>query len=163
MCTEVKYLGHIITDSFKDNDDILRQRRVLYGQANMLKKNFFMCSVEVKIQLFRSYCTPLYTSQLWWDYTKTSYQKLNVAYNDALRILLNIPRYTSASHMFVSCDLPTLDALRRNLIFSFVKRLDISENSLVKELVNQNNSDIRLTSRIWKHWLSCLYMNFKCQ
>lgn len=41
-------------------------------------------------------------------------KKLQVAFNDALRILLKIPRLTSASQMFVSSDVPTLHAVLRN-------------------------------------------------
>ena len=33
----VKYLGHIITDTLEDDEDMFRQRRALYVQANMLE------------------------------------------------------------------------------------------------------------------------------
>jgi len=38
--------------------------------------------------LFKAYCTTIYTAHLWSSYKKSSMQKLQVAYNDAMRILL---------------------------------------------------------------------------
>ena len=116
-----------------------------------------LCTIDVKVKLFSTYCTPLYTAQLWWNYTKSAYQKLKVAYNDALRMLLNIPRRASASEMFAWCNLPGIDALIRKLIFSFMNRLEKSDNTVVKGLIDIFISDVKFCSRIWKHWYSCLY------
>ena len=58
VCSEITYLGHIIADDLSDDKDIHRQCRRLYAQANMLCHKFSMCSVPVKISLFRAYCTP---------------------------------------------------------------------------------------------------------
>ncbi len=51
VCTTVKYLGHIINNEMSD-DDMYRQRRKLYAQANMLVRKLYMCSDQVKINLF---------------------------------------------------------------------------------------------------------------
>ena len=48
-CT--KYLGHIITDTLEDDDDMFRQRRMLYIQANMLVRKFHYCTTDVKVNL----------------------------------------------------------------------------------------------------------------
>ena len=82
----------------------------------------FMCTDDVKIALFKAYCTPLYTAHFWCRYSKSKYNKLRVAYNDALRILLRLPRCTSASQLFVNSGVPTLNALLRNLMYSFMMR-----------------------------------------
>ena len=66
---KVKYVGYIISDTLRDDADIMQQHRMLYAQGNMLVRKFYMCSIEVKIQLFRPYCTPLYMAQLWCNYT----------------------------------------------------------------------------------------------
>ena len=102
MCKEVKYLGHCISDDLTDDKDIHRQCCKLYAQANMLKRKLYMCSTDVKASLFKAYCTPLYTAQLWGSYQVKSIHRLNVAYNDALRLLLRIPRWHSASQLSVS-------------------------------------------------------------
>ena len=43
---------------------------------------FYMCTENVKIALFKSYCTTLYTSTLWCKYRRESLRKLCVAYNN---------------------------------------------------------------------------------
>ncbi len=40
-----------------------------------------MCSDEIKINLFRAYCT-FYTAPLWFKFKKESLCRLQVAYND---------------------------------------------------------------------------------
>ena len=62
-----KYLGHYITDDLSDDDDINRQRRTLFVQGNIILRKFNMCSLGVKLTLFRTYCSPMYTAQLWWN------------------------------------------------------------------------------------------------
>ncbi len=103
-----------------------RQCYKLYGQANMLARKFYMCTVDVKIALFKAYCTSFYTSHLWCSYSKAKMKKLQVAFNDALRILLKFPRWMSASQLFVSIDVPTLHAVLRNYMYSFLCRLRAS-------------------------------------
>ena len=61
---KVRYLGHIITDDLCDDDDVQRQCCKLYAQANMLARKFHMCTEDVKVSIFRAYCT-FYTAQLW--------------------------------------------------------------------------------------------------
>ena len=46
----------------------------------------FMCSDNVKVTIFRSYCSSLYTSQLWWKYKVNSIRKLYVAYNNDIHV-----------------------------------------------------------------------------
>ena len=75
----MKYLGHVISADMKDDLDIMRQCRQLYAQGNALARRFHMCSDNVKVTLFRSYCSSLYTSQLWWKYRVNSIRKLYAA------------------------------------------------------------------------------------
>ncbi len=61
-----------------------------------------MCSPDVKLQLFQSYCTVFYCIQLWAVFTKRQYSTMRVAYNNALRHLFNfnLRVHCSASDMF---------------------------------------------------------------
>ena len=122
----------------------------------MLVRKFHFCSVEVKVNLFRAYCTPLYTAPLWVNYKSESLRKLKVAYNDALRILLKEPRGGSASQLFCINGLTTFQALLRNLMHSFKCRLDGSLNEVIMVLVNPRYSSVRYHSHLWKHWYKCL-------
>ena len=84
---QCKYLGHVITDDLKDDSDIARQYKRIYAQGNALIRKFYMCSEHVKCTLFRSFCTSLYTCQLWCNYKSESIRKLYVAYNNVFRLL----------------------------------------------------------------------------
>ena len=156
VCDTVKYLGHIITDCLSDDEDMYRQCRLLYAQANILVRKFSCCSVEVKLTLFRAYCSSLYTAHLWVSYKKASYKRLMVAYNDALRLLLKKPRWTSASDLFVSSRVNTLPAVLRNLMFKFMNRLNNSVNVVILYCSSPVYSDVRYSSVFWKHWYDCL-------
>ena len=151
-----KYLGHILTDTLEDDEDMARQRRMLYLQANMLVRKFHHCTTEVKVNLFRTYCTPLYTAPLWVNYKRGSLQKLKVAYNDCLRILLKKPRSTRASELFCSFGLTTFMALLRNLTYKFMCRLDCSVNGLIRLMTDPSYSSVRYTSTIRGRWHECL-------
>ena len=117
--TKYKYLGHCISDDLSDDDDMARQYRQIYAQGNALLRKFFMCTESVKITLFRSFCTSLYTCELWCQYRSESLRKLCVAYNNVFRFLCREPRNCSASHMFVSRGLPTCNMLIRKSILCF--------------------------------------------
>ena len=102
----------------------------------------------------RSLCTPMYTCQLWWNFSVQSMHKLNVAYNNAFRFMHHLPTYCSASLMFAVNRVPTCRAVIRNRIYGFMKRLVSSSNALVLSAVT---SDARYRSRIVRHWLKLLY------
>lgn len=154
---ELQYLGHVFSDDLRDDGDVRRQYSKIYAQANTLLRKFSMCPANVKCALFRAYITPLYTSHLWSSYTVKSMQKLRVAYNDAMRLLLQVPRWHSASQLFVDSNIPTCQAVLRKLMFKFMHQLDVSQNSLIMALVNPVTG-YRFASRLRKHWHDSLYM-----
>ena len=154
---KVKYLGHIICNDMSDDDDMMRQRRQLYAQGNVLSRRFHMCSLEVKNVLFRTFCTPLFTCQSWSRYTARSLHKLYVAYNNAFRMMHHLPTYCSASEMFTVNRVPNCAAVIRNLTFKFMSRLGLSSNALVCSIID---SDLKFVSRIRLHWMNMLYIHF---
>ena len=87
---------------------------------------------------------------------RSSFHRLNVAYNNILRRLLRRPRFCSASGVFVECRIPNCKAVIRNLIFRFMTRLDLSKNSIIFTILG---SDIRWSSRIRRHWVKSLYVH----
>ena len=115
-----------------------------------------MCSLEVKNVLFRTFCTPLYTCQLWSRYTARSLHKLYVAYNNAFRMMHHLPTYSSASEMFTVNRVPNCSAVIRNLTFKFMSRLGLSSNALVCSIID---SDLKFVSRIRLHWMN-MYIHF---
>ena len=123
----------------------------------MLCRKFSMCSISVKISLFKAHCTPLYTAHLWCRYRQNSMRKLTVAYNDCMRLLLKAPRSSSASHMFVSVGVPTCPAVLRNLMYRFMCRASEAVNNIIAVLTNHERSSVKFSSRLWSHWRTCLY------
>ena len=50
--------------------------RKYYANANMLLRKFSYCSPDVKCCMFKSYCSTMYCSSIWFDSTVTSMRKL---------------------------------------------------------------------------------------
>jgi hypothetical protein len=65
-----KYLCHILATDLKDDSDIERERRALSIRANMIVRRLVCCTTEVKLTLFKAYCTTFYTCSLWLKYNK---------------------------------------------------------------------------------------------
>ena len=78
----------------------------------------------------------MHTAHLWSNYMWCSMQKLKVASNDALCFLLHIPRWQSASQLYVNLRVPTCQALLRNLMYRFMCRLARSDNTVIVFLTN---------------------------
>ena len=108
-----------------------------------------MCTENVKIALFKSYCTTLYTSTLWCKYRRESLRKRCVAYNNIFRKLTHQARDCSASQMFVSRQLPTCKMLIRRNVYGFMLNVQKSNNLILNSIVH---CDILFTSPLWKHW-----------
>ena len=61
---------------------ILYCESLIFVQGNIILRKFNMCSLGVKLTLFRTYCSPMYTAQLWWNYKKSTITKLQIAYHN---------------------------------------------------------------------------------
>ena len=88
---KAKNLDHIINEDMSDDADVFRQVKCLYIQGNRNLR---------KLVVFKTYCSCLYTPQLWGTCLSRTMNSLKVAFNDSLRIVLGIPRYCSATEMF---------------------------------------------------------------
>ena len=84
----------------------------------------YMCSTEVKLTLLKTFCSPMYGAQLWWNYTAAGIHKLHVAYNNGFQLLLRQPKCCSASNMFVENHIPSSKTMIRNTVYKFILRLD---------------------------------------
>ena len=129
--TQFKYLGHIVTSEIRDDADIERERRALSVRANMIARRFSCCSKEVKITLFRAYCTCFYTSCLWVNFTQSQYNALRVQYNDAFRMLLGLPRFCSASAMFAVARVDCFYTTMRKRCASMLSRVRGGTNRIL--------------------------------
>lgn len=143
-----KYLGHVLTAGMKDDDDIERERRALSVRANMIARRFARCSRDVKVTLFRAYCTSFYTCSLWANYAQKSYNVLRVQFNNAFRILMGLPRFCSASGMFAEARIDCFYATMRKRCASLVHRVRGSPNLILRCVASR---------------LDCIYVNRCCK
>jgi hypothetical protein len=151
-----KYLGVFINADCTDDSDVVRLMQSLYRNGNYLHRNFAFCSHNVKIQLFKTFCYNLYGTHLWSRYSKKSYQKANVAYNDVLRKLFGFKRGDSISGAAVGLNIYTFSALRRHLCSKFIKRVHKSTNSLVETVVGA--VFFSYGSNLLNKWTECLFL-----
>ena len=150
------YLGHILCDTLSDDLDILRQRKKLFAQGNSIMRKFYMCTQDVKLTLFRSYCSSLYTAQLWVNYTKTIMNKLYIAYHNILKLFIGVPKWEHTRPICVTLNVKYCPALIRNLVYKFMCRLPVAKNIFVRTLCDMS---CFYRSSIWKHWRFLLYTN----
>ena len=154
------YLGHIIDNDLNDEKDIHRQRKKLYQQGNSIIRKFSICSIDVKLVLFKAYCTSMYTAQLWCRYRSTSnnrgaMNKLYVAYHYILKMFVGVSKFERNSILCAYMNIPNCAGIIRNLIYKFKCRLENSSNSIIVALVN---SCYRNTSCLWTKWHELLYV-----
>ena len=124
----VKYLGVFLNNNLKDDDDICRQVRYLYGKSYELKTTFSKCSRTIKNIPFNYHCTSFYANHLWSKYLCSSLNHLRVAYNDSFRLIHGLKRNVSARELQVKANIPTFDSLHRKLIYQFMERCCLSSN-----------------------------------
>lgn len=153
--SEHKYLGVHISEHFKDDSDIKRQLKYIYSKGNMLIRKFRSCSDHVKAQLFKSFCTNLYCSELWQTYKASTYKQLTVAYNNVFRYLYGIKGPHSISQILVNRGVVTFGVLIRKAVFSLVSRISASDNILIRTLYE--SMYFTYHSGLFKKWQSVLY------
>ena len=89
---------------------MLRKIRSLYVKSGRLVALFSFCNVDVKLILFKSYCTSFYCSFVWIHYKKSTYDKILVAYNNVYRRILGLHMRCSGSaiHANYICNFETV-------------------------------------------------------
>ena len=154
-----KYLGYIMTSDTKDNRDIERQIRAIYTRGNMLVRHFYQCSNDVKMQLFKSYCSNLYLCHLWCDFNDATYKRIKVAYNNVYRSLMCIQRGESISAHYVSSGISGFSEVVRKAMCSFYYRTMESSNDVIRSLVSSNY--FVHGSNIFGQWNKLLFTHTK--
>ena len=83
---------------------------------NMLVRKFSFAPIEAKIQLFKSYCYPIYGWALWRHSIQNSNRKLTVSYSNTFKHLINVPRYTRSSLAFAVNVTDHINVVSANLL-----------------------------------------------
>ena len=96
--SETNYLGYLLNEDQSDGKDIVKQMSTLYIRSNKLLRMFSYCNINVKIELFRSYCPTVYCCSRDLNIEK-HHKKLTVSFNNVHRRMLNILLRCIASTM----------------------------------------------------------------
>ncbi len=132
---EHKYLGVFVRHNGIDDTDISRQIRATYIQGNIIIHKFKLCCDNVKTQLFKSYCFNMYGCQLWANFSKMTLVKLQTAFNNVFRGLMNIDRMSSISAAFIKYNVHHFKVLQRRIILGFRTRILNNDNDIVRTIV----------------------------
>lgn len=150
-----KYLGVLFTSDTKDNKDVQREVCNIYRRGNIMVRKFRNCNVNIKLDLFRSYCSQFYCSALWCNYAKESMNKLKVAYNNTFRALFNIRGYASMSTIFVNVGINPVEVLMRKSMYSLKSRISRCQNDILQVVFS--SSFFQYRSMLHCLWKSKLY------
>jgi len=126
---EFKYLGHIISNNERDDNDVFREVRAMFTRTNISARRFSSCSVSVKTVLFRSYCICFYGMELWKCYSLSTVNRLRSCYIKCMKLFFNYSKYYSVIDMLTELRLPSFDTLICNS-----RQVQNSHNSIIAQL-----------------------------
>ena len=152
---EFRYLGHIMTADRRDKD-IKKQFRRQNAVCNMLVRKFSFAPIEAKIQLFKSYCYPIYGCALCLYSYQNSIRKLTVTYSDTFKRLINVPRNTSSSLVFAMNATDHINVVFCKFAYSLMSRVIASSYSIVTAIVNSNANHQSPLMDKWESMYICI-------
>ena len=142
-----------MTADCRDDNDIKKQFWRQNAVGNMLVRKFSFAPIEAKMQLFKSYCYPIYGCALWRHSFQNSIRKLTVSYSDTFKRLIIVPRYTSSSLAFAMNATDHINVVLRKFAYSMMNRVVASPSSIVTAIVN---SDAYHQSPLMDKWESSM-------
>ena len=149
-----KYLGVMISNDGKNDKDINRQMRSIYGRGNMIVRNFKHCTDTVKIQLFKTFCCNFYCCHLWSKFNKSAYYKAKIAFKKIYRSLMGLDRRASITEHMILRNIDSFDAIIRKDVYGFRERIFKSDNSVIYSIFN---SLCFLDSSLHTRWMCVLF------
>ena len=137
------HLGNIIGPRI-NNEDIKKLVNDFYSRFNILYSMFNHVPINVKYFLFKTYCMPLYGSQLW-DFSSNNVNSFYVAWRKCIRRLLQISNLTHNNLLNVLCDDLPVDTQLHKRFLRFAHGIFCSSNSCVnicgRVSINGSGSD----------------------
>ncbi len=112
-----KHLGNLIGQDC-NKPQIFDAINTFNGKVNMIMSHFRHATFDVIYDIFKTYCMPLYGSQLW-DYGNKYTDKFYIGCGKAIRKILNLPYTTHCELLPYICDdvHPLVQLSLRNIIF----------------------------------------------
>ena len=122
------HLGHPIGRISQD-DIIKKSIYEFQSRVNMVKTHFKQIPAHVMYHLFKTYCMPMYGSQLW-DYSNDAVNAYFISWRKAIRYVLNLPIRTHCKLLHHICeDLPIHEQMYSRFI-KFYRSVLNSPNQL---------------------------------
>ena len=129
-----KHLGNIIgldCNKYQINDGL----NIFNSRVNMVRSHFGHTQHEVLYDIFKTYCMPLYGSQLW-NYDCKYIDKLYVGWRKAIRKLLHLPYRTHCDMLPYICDDLNVSTQLLHRVVSFIKSASTSQNLMTNMCYN---------------------------
>jgi hypothetical protein len=130
------HLGNIVGPN-SNLRNIKRSVNLFNARVNELLSVFSHTNIDVKYHLFKTYCMPLYGSQLW-DVSHKDIELFYVAWRKAIRRLFNLPYKTHCVLLSHICRDESIDVQIRCRIVKFINNISSCaiDNSCVRIAYN---------------------------
>jgi len=141
-----RYLGHIISDSASDIEDIEREIRNLFIRTNILRRKFHNCSQAVKVLLFKSFCICFYGISLWRSFTAVCIKRVKASYHKCIKSFFCYARRDSVTGILLDLGLPSFDTIMWNARATLNSKRAQCKNDLVKHILSINSLSLSTQS-----------------
>ena len=128
----VVHLGHILTFSLDDKDDMNRK-------ANFIFCKFHVAGPFTKCFLFKSYCLSLYGATLW-SLSSPSIRLIEVALNNILREVWNLSFKSHTGSVHSVAQIPTISNILYDHFWSFFSRAVSFSSSFVRSILTDSSN-----------------------
>ena len=125
-----KNLGYMFTNDKQDDVEMLRQLRLLYMRSNKIIRMFYICTIDVSWS-FLGVFVRRFIAAIYEHGTKSTFNRLRVAFNNAYRRTLDWACSCSASGMYAIYGIYSLEAIIKKT-FGFIGRLCKNCNIIVQ-------------------------------
>jgi len=148
------HLGHVINSKFDDNEDIISRRNHFIGQTNDVLCFFNNMELNVKIKLFRAYCSSIYGCELW-SLDCAAIDTFCASWRKAIRRLLGLP-YDARCYLLpiLTNTLSIFDEICKRSAH-FIRSCLLSQYKLVRSVTLYSILHGRYLSVIGKNLLFC--------
>jgi hypothetical protein len=151
-----KHLGHVISSEQTDDTDISEKRAVFIGQANNVLCYFAKLSAKVKYQLFISYCTSFFGSELW-RIDNAGIESVCTAWRRAVRRIWSLPYRAHGRLLPLLCNCLSVQDQLCNRYLNFVHRcLSDQSSHLVRTIAMQGLMFLRAHSPLGFNFMFCM-------
>lgn len=108
----------------------------LYMNVNNMLSKFSKANIDVKYQLFKSFCMSVFGSQLW-DFESKECEKFFTAWRKCIRRLLNVPNQCHSKLLPLLCLDTSIQSQLHTRFIKFVNSCRHSENKTVQICMNE--------------------------